>query len=112
MEKDGDYLFVLVDFCICTFCMYRSPCQQLSEMKEKRWEWNAGKDGTPPVWGVCGYLFLSCVGSWLSHGDSVLLFVLCDPGSVHGCESVSAILLCRIAFSLVPVGHHRWAHLF
>ena len=108
MEKDGDYLSVLVGFCICTFCMYRSPCQQLSEMKEKRREWNAGKDGTPPVQGVCGCSFLgiSCVGSWLSRSDSVLLFVLCDPGSVHGCESVSAILLCHIAFSLVPVGRH------
>ena len=52
MEKDGYYLFVLVGFCICTFCMYRSPCQQLSEMKEK-------KDGNgtqgrmkPPLYGV------------------------------------------------------------
>ena len=75
---------------------------------ERREGWN------PPVRGVhgCSFLGMSCVGSWLSRGDSVLLFVPCDPGSVHGCESVSAILLCRIAFSLVPVGHHRWARLF
>ena len=33
MEKDGDYL-LLVGFCICTFCMYKSPCQQVSEMKQ------------------------------------------------------------------------------
>ena len=111
MEKDGDYL-LLVCFCICTFCMYRSPCQQLSEMKkmrrECREEWNS------PVWGVCGCSFLgmSCVGSWLSCGDSILLFVPCDLGSVRGCKSISAILLCRIAFCLVPVGRHWWACLF
>ena len=107
----GIIFFVLVGFCICTFCMYRSPCQQLLEMKDKGWEWNAGKDKTPPVWGVCGCSFLgiSCVGSWLSCSDSVLLFIPCGPGSVRGCESISAILLCHIAFSLVPVGHHRWA---
>ena len=39
------------------------------------------------AWGVCSYSFLgiSCVGSWLSHGDSVLLFIPCDLGSVRGC---------------------------
>ena len=75
---------------------------------------NAGKDETPPVRGVCGCSFLgiSWVGSWLSCSDSILLFVPCGPGSVRGCESISAILLCHIAFSLVPVGHHRWARLF
>ena len=107
--------FVLVCFCICTFCMYRSPCQQLLEMKGKEgWEWNVGKGETPPVRGVCGCSFLgiSCVGSWLSRGDSILLFVPCGPGSVRGCESISAILLCHIAFNLVPVSRHRWACLF
>ena len=115
MEKDRDYLFVLVGFCICTFCMYRSPCQQLSEMKEKRMGMECREGwNPPPVWGVWGYSFLgiSCVGSWLSRGDSILLFVPCGPGSVHGCESVSAILLCYIAFGLVPVGHHQWTRLF
>ena len=73
-----------------------------------------GRMKPPPVRGVCGYLYLgmSCVSSWLSHGDSILLFVLCGPGSVCGCESVSAILLCYIAFGLVPVDRHRWARLF
>ena len=104
--------FCLVGFCICTFCMYRSPCQQLSEMKkmgrEHREEWNS------PVRGVCGCSFLgmSCVGLWLSCSDSILLFVPCDLGSVRGCKSISAILLCRIAFSLVPVGRHQWACFF
>ena len=59
MEKYGDYLFALVGFCICTFCVYRSPCQQLSEMKEKKgWEWNTGKDETPPCTG-CMRLLVS-----------------------------------------------------
>ena len=76
--------------------------------RECREEWNS------PVWDVCGCSFLgvSCVGSWLSHGDSVLLSVPCDLGSVRGCKSVSAILLCHIAFSLVPVGRHQWACFF
>ena len=73
-----------------------------------------GRMKPPPVRGVCGYLYLgiSCVSLWLSRGDSVLLFVPCGPGSVRGCDSVSAILLCYIAFGLVPVDRHRWARLF
>ena len=73
-----------------------------------------GRVKPPPVRGVCGYSYLgvSCVGSWLSRGDSILLFVPCGPGSVRGCDSVSAILLCYVAFVLVPVDRHRWAHFF
>ena len=68
-----------------------------------------GRVKPSPVWGVCGYwhLSVSCVGSWLSRGDSVLLFVPCGPGSVRVCDSVSAILLCYVASALVPVGRHR-----
>ena len=92
------------------YLVYMSPCRQLSEMKENRGqEWNAGKGETPLVWGVCGYWHLSvpCVGSWLSRGDSVLLFVPCGPGSVRVCGSVSATLVCYVASVLVPVGRHR-----
>ena len=41
-----------------------------------------------------------------SRGDSILLFVLWDPGSLCKCKYASATLLYRIAFSLVPVDHH------
>ena len=73
-----------------------------------------GRMKPPPVWGVCGYSYLgiSCVSLWLSRSDSILLFVLCGPGSVHGCDSVSAILLCHVTFVLVPVDRHWWARLF
>ena len=79
---------------------------------EKKIEDKNGMQGRvkpSPVRGVCGcsYLGVSCVGSWLSRGDSVLLFVPCGPESVRGCDSVSAILLCYIASVLVPVGRHR-----
>ena len=92
------------------YLVYRSPCRQFSEMKERKD--NNGMQGRvkpSPVRGVCGcsYLGVSCVGSWLSRGDSILLFVPCGPGSVRGCDSVSAILLCYVAFVLVPVGRHR-----
>ena len=113
MEKDGDYLFCFGGF-LYLYLMYRSPCRQFSEMKENDKNGMQGRMKPPPVWGVCGcsYLGISCVGSWLSCGDSILLFVPYGPGSVCGCESVSAILLCYIAFGLVPVGRHRWARLF
>ena len=109
----GIIFFVLVGFYICTLCI-GAPVDNSRRWKKKigmgcREGWNPH-----PVRGVCGYLFLgiSCVGSWLSHGDSILLFVPCGPGSVRGCESISAILLCYITFGLVPVGRHRWACLF
>ena len=38
-----------------------------------------------------------------SCGDSVLLFVPWDPGSLCKCKYASATLLCHITFSLVPV---------
>ena len=41
-----------------------------------------------------------------SHGDSVLLFVPWDLGSMRECKCASVTLLCHIAFSLVPVDHH------
>ena len=92
------------------YLVYRSPCRQFSEMKERK-DKNGmqGRVKPSPVRGVCScsYLGVSCVGSWLSHGDSVLLFVPCGPGSVRGCDSVSAILLCYVASVLVPVGRHR-----
>ena len=58
-----------------------------------------GRVKPSPVRGVCGYchLSVSCVGSWLSRGDSVLLFVPCGPGSVRVCGSVSATLVCYVA---------------
>ena len=97
------------------YLVYRSPCQRFLEMKERK-DKNGmqGRVKPPPVRGVCGYSYLgvSCVGSWLSRGDSILLFVPCGPGSVRGCDSVSAILLCYVAFVLVPVDRHRWARFF
>ena len=115
MEKDGDYPFCFGGFLYLYLLYVWEPLSTtLGDERKKigmghREGWNP-----PPVWGVCGYSFLgiSCVGSWLSRGDSILLFVLCGPGSVRGCESVSAILLCYIAFGLVPVGRHWWARLF
>ena len=48
---------------------------------------------------VCGY----------SHGDSILLFVPWDLGSVHGCKCVSAILFLvspsAWCLSIVTDGH-------
>ena len=107
------FLFWWVFVSVPSVCI-GAPVNNSRRWKRKGWEWNAGKDETPPVRGVCGCSFLgiSCVGSWLSRSDSILLFVLCGPGSVCGCESISAILLCYIAFGLVPVGRHRWARLF
>ena len=108
MEKDGDY-FSLVGF-LYLYLVYMSPCQQFSEMKEiEDKNGMQGRVKPSPVWGVCGcwYLGVSCVGLWLSRGDSVLLFVPCGPGSVCVCDSVSAILLCYVASVLVPVGRHR-----
>ena len=90
--------------------VYMGPCRQFSEMKERK-DKNGmqGRVKPSPVRGVCGcsYLGVSCIGLWLSCGDSVLLFVPCGPGSVRGCDSVSVILLCCVAFALVPVGRHR-----
>ena len=109
----GIIFFVFVGFCICTLCI-GAPVNNSRRWKKKDRNGMQGRMKPPPVRGVCGYSFLgiSCVGSWLSRGDSILLFVPCGPGSVRGCESVSAILLCYIAFGLVPVGRHRWARLF
>ena len=79
-------------------------------MKEKEDENGMqGRVKPSPVRGVCGYCHLgvSCVGSCLSRGDSVLLFVPCGPGSVHICGSASATLVCCVASALVPVGRHR-----
>ena len=108
MEKDGEYLFCFGGF-LYLYLMYRSPCQQFSEMKEKDKNGMQGRMKPPPVRGVCGYSFLgiSCVSSWLSCGDSILLFVPCGPGSVRICGSSSATLVCCVASALVPVGRHR-----
>ena len=102
-------LFFFFGGLLYLYLVYRSPCWQFSEMKERK-DKNGmqGRVKPSPVRGVCGcsYLGVSCVGSWLFRGDSVLLFVPCVPGSVRGCDSVSAILLCYVAFVLVPVGRH------
>ena len=92
------------------YLVYMSPCRQLSEMKEiEDKNGMQGRVKPSPVWGVCGYwhLSVSCVGSWLSRGDSVLLFVPCGPGSVRVCGSAFATLVCYVASVLVPVGRHR-----
>ena len=106
------FLF-LVGFYICTLCI-GAPVNNSRRWKKKDRNGMQERMKPPPVRGVCGYSFLgiSCVGSWLSRGDSILLFVPCGPGSVRGCESISVILLCYITFGLVPVGCHRWARLF
>ena len=120
MEKDGDYLFVLVGFCICTFCMYRGPCRRLSEMKEKKgWEWNAGKDETPPCTGcmrllisryivcqfvvilrwqhsaVCSVWSWVCAWMWVRLCDSSLLYRL-QSGACRSSPMGTPLLIgCR-----------------
>ena len=105
-------LSLLVGFCICTFCMYKSPCWQVSEMKkirrECREEWNS------PVRGICScsLLGVSCSVRGYSRSDSILLFVPWDPGSLCKCKYTSATLLSRVTFSLVPVNCHWWVRFF
>ena len=62
----------------------------------------------PPVQGVCGYSYLgiSCVGSWLSCGDSILLFVPCGPGSVRPSLRFFFVILPSVwCLSVVTDGH-------
>ena len=119
MEKDGDYLFVLVDSCICTFYMYRSPCQQLSEMKGKRWEWNAGKDGTPPCTGCMRLLvsrYIICrfvvIPWWQCSAVCSMWSWVCAWVWVHLCDSSLSYRLqpgtCRSSPMGTPLLIGRW----
>ena len=89
MEKDGDYL-LLVGFCICTFCMYKSPCQQVSEMKRMRRgcreEWNS------PVCGICGLLTSRCVMCRFMVIPVVTAFYCLFRGILGLCMHVSVSL--------------------
>ena len=89
MEKDGDYL-LLVGLCICTFCMYKSPCQQVSEMKkmrrECREEWNS------PVCGICGLLASRCVVCQFMVIPMVTAFYCLFHGILGLCVHVSVSL--------------------
>ena len=109
MEKDGDYL-LLVGFCICTFCMYKSPCQQVLEMKG--WEGNVGKSETPlyMVYAVCSFLGVLCVGSWLfpQWQHSAVCSVgswVCACMQVYLCDSSVSYRLSAWYLSVVTDGH-------
>ena len=51
MEKDGDYLFCFGGF-LYLYLMYRSPCQQFLEMKEKKDKNGMQGRMKPPLYGV------------------------------------------------------------
>ena len=97
------------------YLMYRSPCRQFSEMKEKRIRMECREGWNPPLYGVyaviCFWVYHVSVHGYPTVTAFCCLFRVV-LWSVRGCESVSAILLCYIAFGLVPVGRHRWARLF
>ena len=88
MKKDGDYL-LLVGFCICTFCIYKSPCQQVLEMKgmrrECREEWNS------PVWGICGCSLLGVMCRFMVI-PTVTVFYCLFRGILGLCVNVSMLL--------------------
>ena len=97
-------------------CLYKSPCQQVTEMKgikrECREGWNS------PVWGICYCSFLGaswvpCVGVHdRSHGDSVWLFIPWGWRILCKCKVTFTALFSRIVFGLVPVDCHQWACFF
>ena len=109
MEKDGDYL-LLVGFCICAFCMYKSPCQQVSEMKKMRRkcreEWNS------PVCGICGLLASRCVVCRFVVIPAVTAFCCLFHGILGLCmhasvslQSFSVVLPSAWCLSVVTDGH-------
>ena len=89
MEKDGDYL-LLVGFCICTFCMYKSPCHQVSEMKKNE----KGMQGRVklPCMGYIRLLASRCVVCRFVVIPAVTAFYCLFHGILGLCMDVSVSL--------------------